>query len=126
MISSIVSDDLDGGLSWILVDPRATSRGSFSSPECLTLSIRLWPDVGAKNEIKTLAFLPSLPEYKSKNPASETIYVVEEGTNLISFANVFKSLLADLIKKPNVAYTPDHLHQAILCHVSNDCDAPLL
>ena len=24
------------------------------------------------------------------------------------------------IKKPNVAYTPDQLHQAILCHVKDD------
>ena len=29
----------------------------------------------------------------------------------------------DLIKKPNVAYTPDQLHQAILCHVKYDDDS---
>ena len=95
MISSIVSDNFDGGLSWISVDPRVTSRGGSSSPECLTLSVRLLPDVGATNEIKTVALLPSLPEYET---ASEKIYV-EEGSNLISFANVFKSLLVDLINK---------------------------
>ena len=52
-----MSDDLEEGLSWILVDPRVTSRGASSLPECLTLSIRLLPDVGATNEIKTLALL---------------------------------------------------------------------
>ena len=89
-----MSDDLDEGLSWILFDPRVTSRGASSLPECLTLSLSLLPDVGATNEIKTLAFFPILSECKAENPASEKIYV-EEGTNLISFANVFKSLLVD-------------------------------
>ena len=42
-----MSDDLDEGSSWIMVDPRVTSRGASSLPECLSLSIRLWPDVGA-------------------------------------------------------------------------------
>ena len=60
--SSVVSDDWVGGLSWILVDPRVTSRGASFSPECLTLSVRLLPDDGATNEIKTLASRPSLPE----------------------------------------------------------------
>ena len=74
-----MGDDLEG-LSWILVDPRVTSRGGSSLPECLTLSIRLLPDVGATNEIKTLPLFRSLREYTSKNPASEKIYV-EEGVN---------------------------------------------
>ena len=51
-----MNEDLDKGLSWIMVDPRVTSRGPSSPPECLSLSIRLLPDVGATNEIKTLAF----------------------------------------------------------------------
>ena len=59
VISSIVSDDLDKGLSWITVDPRVTSRGPCSSPECLSLNVRLWwLDVGATNEIKTLGVIP--------------------------------------------------------------------
>ena len=43
--------------SWIIDsdDSRVTSRGPFSLPECLSLSIRLWPDIGATNEIKKLA-----------------------------------------------------------------------
>ena len=28
----------------------------------------------------------------------------------------------DWIMKPNEAYTPDQLHQAILCYVSNACE----
>ena len=28
------------------------------------------------------------------------------------------------ITKPNVAYTPDHLHQAILCHLKYACETP--
>ena len=67
-------------------------------PECLTLSIRLLPDVGATNEIKTLALTPSLFEYKSKVVTSEKIYV-EEGSNLISFANAFKLFVVDLVKR---------------------------
>ena len=51
-ISSIVSDHSDGGLNWILVDPRVTSRGSPLSPKCLTLRISISPDFGATNEIK--------------------------------------------------------------------------
>ena len=42
-----MSDDLDEGLSWIMVDPRVTSRGASSSPECLTLS-----QGGARNKKK--------------------------------------------------------------------------
>ena len=57
-----MSGDLEEGISWITVDPRMTSRGVSSLPECLSLSVRLWPDVGAKNEIKTIALLPSSPE----------------------------------------------------------------
>ena len=57
-----MSDNWDGGLSWIFVSPRVTSRGASSSPECLTLSISLFPDVGATNEIKTFALPPSLSE----------------------------------------------------------------
>ena len=54
-----MSDDLDEGLSWIAVDPRVTSRGPSSSPECLSLNVRLWwLDVGATNEIKTLGVIP--------------------------------------------------------------------
>jgi hypothetical protein len=45
-----VSDDLNEGLSWIRVDPRVTLRG-LSLPECLSLRVRLWPDVGATNVI---------------------------------------------------------------------------
>jgi hypothetical protein len=98
-ISSIVSDELDEELSWTIVDPRVTSRGPSSLPECLSLSVRFWQDsdVGATNEIKTLALLPSLSRCVSKsNPslaASVKIYV-EIGSNLgrISFANVIKSL----------------------------------
>ena len=88
-----MSDDLEEGLSWILDDPRVTSR---EASECLTLSISLLPDVGATNEIKDLASLPSLPEYEI--PASEKIYV-EGGSNLISFANLFKSFLVDLMNR---------------------------
>ena len=91
-----MSDDLDEGLSWILVDPRVTSSGASSSPECLTLSISLLRDIGATNEIKTLASLPSAPE--KEIPASVKIYV-EDGSNLIPFMNVFKSLLVDLINR---------------------------
>ena len=76
-------------MSWILVDPRVTSRGGSSPPECLILSISLLPEFGATNEIKTLALFPSLPEYTI--PASEKIYVEGE-SDLISFTNVFKSL----------------------------------
>ena len=75
-----------------------SSRGASSLPECLTLNIRLLPDLGATNEIKTLALLRSLSAYTSKNPTSEKIYV-EERSNLISFANVFKSLLVVLINR---------------------------
>ena len=95
-----MSNDLEEGFSWILVDPRVTSRGESSSPECLTLSVRLLPDFGATNEIKTLAFLQilSASECTSLIPASEKIYV-EEGSNLISFANVFKSLLVERLNR---------------------------
>ena len=96
VISSIVSDDLEDGLSWILFDPRVTSRGGSSQPECLTLSTSLLPEFGATNEIKTLASPPSLSEYMLSIPASEKIYVEGE-SDLISFANVFKSL--DLINR---------------------------
>ena len=62
-------------------------------PEWLSLSTRLLPNVGATNEIKTLASPPlaNSTEYEAKNPSptSEKIYV-EEGSNLISLANVFK------------------------------------
>ena len=91
-----MSDDLDEGLSWILVGPRATSRGPSSPPECLTLSVRLLPDVGATNEIKTLAFPPSL-EKMAEFPVFEKIYV--EGSNLIFFVNVFKSLSLKSLSK---------------------------
>ena len=50
-----MSDELDEGLRWIVFDPRVISRDPSSLPECLSLSIRLWPDVGPTNEIKTLA-----------------------------------------------------------------------
>ena len=96
-----MSGDLEEGLSWIMVDPRVTSRGISSSQECLSLSVRLWPDVGATNEIKTLALFSSSPEnVVSNQPASVKIYV-EEGSNLgrISFANVIKSSSVDLIKR---------------------------
>ena len=49
-------DDWDEGLSWVMVNPRVTSKGPSSRPECLSLSVRLLPDVGATNEIKTFAF----------------------------------------------------------------------
>ena len=102
VISSIVSDDLDEGLSWIIDDPRVTSRAPSCLPECLSLSIRLSPDVGATNEIKTLALTASISSssHKSEFPASVKIYV-DKGSNLgrISIANVIKSLLVDLINR---------------------------
>ena len=72
-----MSDELDEGLSWIMVDPRVTSRGPSLLPECLSLNIRLWPDIGATNEIKTFALFPSLfgGENISGPPASVKIYV---------------------------------------------------
>ena len=88
---------MEMALSRILVDPRVTSRGTSSSqkfvPRCLTLSVRHLPDVGGTNEIKTLALGINLPEDISMIPEGEmyeNIYV-EGGSNLISFANVFKS-----------------------------------
>ena len=74
-MSSIVSDDSDEGLSWIMVDPRVTSRGASSLPECLSLSVRLWPDIGATNETKTLALFLRLPSCMSRCLASVKIYV---------------------------------------------------
>ena len=76
-----------------MVDPRVTSRSSLL--ECLSLSIRLWPDVGATNEIRTLALFQSLPRHQSemsKSPPSAKIYV-EKGSNLsrISFTNGISS-----------------------------------
>ena len=56
---------------------------------------RCW---GAMNEIKTLASSPNLSEYKSKVVTSEKIYV-EEGSNLISFANAFELFVVDLVKR---------------------------
>ena len=83
-------------LSRILVDPRVTSRGASSlskiSLRCLTLSVRHLPDVGGTNEIKTLALCLSSPENKSMSPRVSEKKYVEGGSNLISFANVFKSL----------------------------------
>ena len=97
-----MSDDIDEGLRQMVVNPRVTSRGPSSSPECLSLRIRLWPDDGATNEMKILALFPSLSgdENMSSTPASVKIYV-EKGSNLcrISSANVIKSLLVDLINK---------------------------
>ena len=66
-------DDLDDeGLSWVcMVDPRGVlviSRGPSSLPECLSLSVRRWPDVGVTNEIKTLALFPSSPEIHDVRP----------------------------------------------------------
>ena len=85
-----MSDDLDEGLSWTMFDhPRVTSRSPFSLLECLSLSIRFWPDVtvGATNEIKTLALFPSLSggEYMSGSepPVSVKIYV-EKRVQLMS------------------------------------------
>ena len=97
-----MSDDLDDGFSWIMVDPRVTSRSPSFLLECLSLNIRHWPDVGATNEIKTFALFPSLSgsEYMSEPPASVKIYVEKESNlSRISFANVIKSLLVDLINK---------------------------
>ena len=86
VISSIVSDDSDErpeGLSWIKVDPRVTLRCTSFLQECLSLSVR--PDVGATNEIKTLASLPILSLYelniKLKIAVSVKIYV-EKGSIL--------------------------------------------
>ena len=60
IINRVSDDNLDDeGLSWVcMVDPTRVlviSRGPSSLPECLSLSVRRWPDVGATNEIKTLA-----------------------------------------------------------------------
>ena len=85
-----------------MVDPRVTSRGaSKPSPECLSLSVRFFPDVGATNEIKTLASFPSIFGYLMSNRSVSVKIYVEEGSNLvrISFANVFKSLSVDLINR---------------------------
>ena len=66
---SIVGDS-DEGSSWNTVANRVTSRlGDPFSPECLSLSISFWPEVGATNEIKTLPLFASLPEYMSEPSA---------------------------------------------------------
>ena len=89
-----MSDDLDEALSWIMVDPRVTSRGSSPPPECLSLSIRLWSNFGVTNEL-TLALLafPRLPSYMSAS-------YVEKGLTGVEFLwrmhYVIKSLLVDL------------------------------
>ena len=78
-----MSDDLNEGLSCIVVDPRVTSRGSTSFLlECLSLSTRFWPDVGATNEIKTLASFLSLPEYVMSDKSASVKIYVEETSNL--------------------------------------------
>ena len=51
-----MSDGLDG---WIVDDPRVTSGGPSSLPECLNLSIRLCSVFGATNEFKIFALFPS-------------------------------------------------------------------
>ena len=97
-----------------MVDPRVTSRGPYSLPECLSLSIRR-PDVGATNEIKILALFLSPSEYTSKLPASESVKIyVEEESNLsrTSFANVFKSLLVDLINRGSRWMAGKHPNEA--------------
>ena len=116
-----MSDDLDGGSSWITVNPSVTSRGAPSTPECLSFSLRLLPD-GPTNEIKTLASPLSLPESMSNCPASVKIYV-EEGSNLsrISFANVIKSLLVDLINRMS-RWMAGKVRLSWLSHNSRDTD----
>jgi hypothetical protein len=81
-----VSDDSVQS-SWIVLDPRVTSRRTFSLPEYMSLSTRFWPDVGATNEIKTSALFrrdvsPSASGIKEKPgpPASVTRkYMLKKG-----------------------------------------------
>jgi hypothetical protein len=98
-------NDLVEGLSWIMVDPGVISRGASSLPECISHSIRFWLDVGATNEIKTIASSPraspSLPRSESMATYPAVKIYVEKGSNSgrISFANVVKSLFLDLINR---------------------------
>ena len=96
-----MSDDLDVGLGWIMVDSRVTLRGPSSPPEFLNLSIRLWSNFGVTTEleIETLASL-AFPKLPSSLYMSAFYVNVEKGLAGIEFIwrmhYVIKSLLVDL------------------------------
>ena len=71
-----------------MLAPRVISRGPSPLPlrECLSLNIRIWPDIGATSEIKMLV-LPPRPENVGGVSAPVKIYV-ENGVQLVS--NLFR------------------------------------
>ena len=93
-----MSNDFNEVLSWIVVDPRVISRGASSSPECLSLSVRLWLEVGATNmRLKLLHYSQVLLKMWCRTQSASAKIYVEEGFNLgrISSENVIKSSWVD-------------------------------